>query len=103
MFLLAIYVDDLVIASKSIKQIVELKRHHQKRFSIKPIGDLDYVLGLKVERDRERKKFKLSQEIYARKVLKRFEMTNCHPIACLVSPSASFEVHKGLVVDFPYS
>lgn len=59
LFLLAIYIDDLVIASKSIGQIVELKRHLQKMFSMKPIGDIDFVLGLKIERDRGHKKLKL--------------------------------------------
>lgn len=42
-FLLAIYVDDLVIASTSIKQINELEGHLRKKFSMKPIGDIDYV------------------------------------------------------------
>lgn len=68
MFLLAIYINDLVIASKSIEQILELKGHLKKRFTMKPIGDINYVLGLKVKKNRERKELKLSQETYAKKV-----------------------------------
>jgi hypothetical protein len=60
LFLLAIYVDNLVIASRSTEQIVELEGHLQKWFSMKPIGDIDYVLGLKVKRHKERKILKLS-------------------------------------------
>lgn len=103
LYLLVIYVNDLVIASKSIEQIVELKRYLQKRFSMKSIGDIDYVLGLKIKRNRKQKKFKFNEESYARKVLERFGMTDCHPITCSVIPNASLEVHKGQAVDFPYS
>jgi hypothetical protein len=77
LFILAIYIDDLVIASKSIEQIVELKGHLRKRFFMKLIKNIDYVLRLKVERDRGRKKLELSQETYARRVLEQFGMTDC--------------------------
>jgi hypothetical protein len=44
---------------------------------MKPIGDIDYVLGLKVERNRGIKELRLSQETYAKKVLDRFGMADC--------------------------
>lgn len=50
LFFLAIYVDGLVIVLKSIKDIVELEEHLQKRFSMKPIGDIDYILGFNQEK-----------------------------------------------------
>lgn len=50
------------MALKSIKQIVELAGHLQKRFSIKSIEDIDNVLGLKIKRNKEYKRLKLSQE-----------------------------------------
>lgn len=49
LFLLAIYVDNLIIASKSATQIVEFESHLRKSFSMKPIGDINYVLGHKVK------------------------------------------------------
>jgi hypothetical protein len=60
LFFLAIYVDDLVIASKSVEQIAELEGHFQKIFSITSIEDIDCVLGFKIKRHRECKKLKLS-------------------------------------------
>jgi hypothetical protein len=79
-------VDDLVIASTSIQQIDELEGHLRKKFSMKPIGDIDYVLGLKVERNRSCRELKLSQETYARKVLERFGMIDCQPTTYPVPP-----------------
>lgn len=75
----------------------------KKGFFIKSIGDIDYVLCLKIERDRVHKKLKLNKEIYAKKVLERFWMMDCWPTTCPITPSASLEVHKGPTLDFPYS
>lgn len=77
LFFLAIYIDDLIVALKSIKKIIELAGHLQKRFSMKLNEDKDYVLGLKVERDRKHKKLKLSEEMYAKRILEQFGMTDC--------------------------
>lgn len=70
---------------------------------MKPIGDIDNVFGLKVKQDRVHKKLKLSQEKYAKKFLERFGMMDCCPTTYPVIPNTSWKVHKGLVVDFPYS
>jgi hypothetical protein len=48
----AIYVDDLIIASRSTAQVFDLERSLREKFSLKPIGDISYVLGLKIERNR---------------------------------------------------
>lgn len=70
---------------------------------MKPIGDIDYVVGLKVERDRGHKTLKLNQETEAKRVLERFGMTNYWPIACSVAPNATVKAHEGPTTEFPYS
>lgn len=70
---------------------------------MKPIGDIDYVLSLKVERNRGNRELKLSHETYAKKVLGRFGMTHCQPTTCPVAPITTLKVHKGTAVEFPYS
>lgn len=102
LFLLEIYVDNLIIASKSIRMIAELKYHLQKSFSRKSIRDMDYVLTFKIGCNKVHKKLNLSQETYVKKILVHFEMTNCQPIACPFLPSTSLEVHKGPAVHFMY-
>jgi hypothetical protein len=49
-------------SSTSIEQIDELKGHLRKKFSMKPMGDIDYVLDLKVERNTTCRELKFSQE-----------------------------------------
>lgn len=69
---------------------------------MKPIEDIDYILGLKVERDRMHKKIILSQETYANKVLEWFGITNCSSSTYLVTSSATLEAHKGAAAAFLY-
>src|SRR6185503_13380231 len=62
-----------------------------------------YVLGLKVERDREQKILKISQSAYAIKILDRFGMLECRPIETPVAIGATLEPHNGTAVDYPFS
>lgn len=65
--------------------------------------DIKYVLGLKVERNRECKKLKLSEERYTKKILERFGILECHPTTCPVTSNAILEVHQGPATNFLYS
>lgn len=56
-----------------------------------------------VERDKEHKKLKLSEETYARRILEWFGMTVCPPTVCLIVPSATLKAHEGPSADFLYS
>ena len=43
---------------------------------MKDLGEAEYILGIKIHRDRSRRMIGLSQETYIDKVLDRFEMAN---------------------------
>lgn len=48
---LAIYVDDVILASNSEKAIKDIKNYLDKCFSIKDLGRLKYIMGLEVARN----------------------------------------------------
>jgi hypothetical protein len=52
----------------------EVKSSLKKIFSMKDLGEIAYVLGNKIYRDRSKKFIGLSQGTYIDKVLKRFNM-----------------------------
>jgi hypothetical protein len=101
--LLALYVDDLVVASTSIDGINQLEGHLRAKYSMKPIGDIEFVLGLAVRRDRKSRVLTLSQRAFAETALKRFNMMDCKPYG---SPAAAGSVveesESGTPVSFPY-
>ena len=46
-------------------------------FDMSDLGQANYVLGIEISRDRDRKLIGLSQKAYIEKILKRFNMENC--------------------------
>ncbi|KAE8707872.1 hypothetical protein F3Y22_tig00110372pilonHSYRG00231 [Hibiscus syriacus] len=59
---LLLYVDDMLIASKSQKEIDKLKAHLNQEFEIKDLGKAKKILGMEISRDRQRGKLCLTQK-----------------------------------------
>lgn len=60
---LTTYVDDIILASNSRKEIDEIKKHLNNYFSIKDLRKLKFILGLEVARNKKRHS-SLSKEIH---------------------------------------
>ncbi|KAE8725113.1 hypothetical protein F3Y22_tig00009009pilonHSYRG00067 [Hibiscus syriacus] len=71
---LLLYVDDILIASKSQKEIDKLKAQLNQEFEMKDLGEAKKILGMEISRDRQRGKLCLTQKQYLRKVLQCFGM-----------------------------
>ena len=48
MFVIAVHVDDIVLATKSDKRMTEVKKGLAEGFEVKDMGELHYSLGVKV-------------------------------------------------------
>ena len=70
---LVLYVDDILIGN-DIPMLVSVKGWLKKCFSMKDLGEAEYILGIKIYRDRSKKLIGLSQGTYIDKVLDRFKM-----------------------------
>ena len=71
---LLLYVDDMLIASRSQREIDHLKTQLNKEFEMKDLGEAEKILGMEISRDRKLGRLCLTQKQYLRKVLKRFGM-----------------------------
>ncbi|KAE8696421.1 GDSL esterase/lipase APG [Hibiscus syriacus] len=67
-------VDDMLIASKSQKEIDKLNAQLNQEFEMKDLGEAKKILGMEISRDRQRGKLCLTQKQYLRKVLQCFGM-----------------------------
>ncbi|KAK2973573.1 hypothetical protein RJ640_030698 [Escallonia rubra] len=83
-----LYVDDLIFTGNYVKIFDGFKKEMAKEFEMTNIGLMSYYLGIEVKQ-RDDGIF-ISQEAYAKEVLKRFNMENCNPI------SIPIEVEKKL-------
>jgi Reverse transcriptase (RNA-dependent DNA polymerase) len=67
--MLAVWVDDAIIASPTKEGIENVKNGLKQEFKLKEMGEPSRFLGCKVSRDRSKRTITLSQEGYVRKIL----------------------------------
>ena len=85
-FVIAVYVDDMILAGKSDEKINEVKQALSELFQMKDMGELHYFLGVKVIQKPELKEVWIGQEAYTKSVLERFGMDNSKPVNTPVNP-----------------
>ena len=71
---IVLYVDDILIIGDSIPLLESVKAWLCKCFSMKDLGEAQFILGIKIYRDRANRLIGLSQDTYIDKVLQRFDM-----------------------------
>jgi hypothetical protein len=108
---IVVHVDDLTIAMSSVKLMEHVKEELKKDFKLSDMGELHWILGFKVKRDREKKVLSLSQAVYICAVLEQFGFEilklpyaapmdpNCH-LSSNDSPKTAQEF--GVMKDKPY-
>ena len=85
--IIAIYVDDLLLASPDKASIQKAKAALHKRFQMTDLGPLAYYLGMGVERDRQQRTLSLSQKAYLEKVIRDHGMWESNPMATPIDTS----------------
>src|SRR3954471_32060 len=71
---LILYVDDILLSGNDIPMLEVVKDSLKNSFAMKDLGEADYILGIRIYRDRSRRLIGLNQSTYIDKVLKRFNM-----------------------------
>ena len=92
------WVDDIIIAAKSLNFISDVKYLLNNRFQMKDLGRISWFLGIKFEF--QSGCIKMNQSKYINKLLNRFKMSDCNPrtLPCDISINKSnFEDSKELV------
>jgi len=76
--LIAVYVDDLIIASKDVNRMEQLKINLSQEFEIKDLGEIKHCLGIEFGREDDR--ITMHQRGYIIDILNRFEMMESNPV-----------------------
>ena len=74
------WVDDLIIAGSCMRVIDEFKAAISKRFKMKDLGELKWILGMEIKRDRSIRRIEISQAAYIKQMLERFGMGKCKAV-----------------------
>ena len=78
--ILLLYLDDILLAGNDLEMIVATKGWFSSTFEMKDMGEANFVLGVKIFRDRSRKLLGLSKETYIKRILEPFHMHNSKPV-----------------------
>ena len=76
---LVLYVDDILLATNDTGLLTKTKQMLCNHFDMKDLGEISFVLGIKIVQDRTNHVLQLSQRAYIDRILKRFDMHSCSP------------------------
>ena len=89
--ILAVYVDDIMPVSNDKVMLNAEKASLCKKFDMIDRGEVHYILGMSIKRDRDTTTLYISQQSYLEKVLQRLEMENCKPVSTPLEPGRKFQ------------
>ena len=89
--ILGVYVDDIIPVSNNPALLKAEKAALCERFEMVDQGEIHYLLGMSIKRDRESRTLTISQTNYVEKVLRKFGMENCKPVSTPLEPGRKFQ------------
>lgn len=89
----ALYVDDLIFMGNNNDMIEEFKVAMTQEFEMTDLGMMRYFLGLEIQQGK--KGIFVSQEGYAKDILKKSKMADCNPISTPMEPGAKLSKYDG--------
>lgn len=86
-FILAIYVDEILLAGKTKERIEEVKKALANRFEVKDLGEASHFLGIKIIQDTKTGTVWIGQPLYAEKILQYFKMAEAKSVKTPINSS----------------
>ncbi|POM67185.1 Integrase catalytic core protein [Phytophthora palmivora] len=75
-----LYVDDMIIAAKTVGEISEVKDTLNNAFKMKELGTAKFILGMEIDHDRNASTLMIKQTRYIDDVAERFGQKNAKPV-----------------------
>ena len=81
LIIVLVHVDDCTIVGTSMVLIENFKAAIKKHVEISDLGELHWILGIEVRRERENKRILLSQRAYLDSMLRRYGLDELRPVS----------------------
>lgn len=85
-FLVAVYVDDIVLGGENEAELKSVKKRLSQRFEMKDLGPLHCFLGVKIVQDEASGSIWMGQPSYTEKILQKYGMAECKAVSTPASP-----------------
>jgi hypothetical protein len=92
--IVVVAVDDLTLASNSLDFLLKMKKELAKKFEFTDAGDVHWLLGIEIKRNRKLGTIALSQRSYIDMLLERFNLQDANPLSIPMEPSAKLSVDQ---------
>jgi hypothetical protein len=110
LIVIVVHVDDCTFAANSIGLIMDTKARIAEHVEITDLGELHWLLGLEIRRDRSRRTISLSQRSYIDQIIRRYGLEDLKPVSIPMdvnirlttaqSPSTTTQIAQ--MRDIPY-
>lgn len=84
--ILPVFVDDVTLVSSSKSKIAQVKKLLAKKFKVKDLGPISYLLGIQIDYDRNARCIQLHQPQYILDMLSKFNLSDCKPVHTPMDP-----------------
>lgn len=96
-----IYVDDVLIASRSGEEVDRLLKNLSEQFEITS-NEAKFYLGLQIDRNQTNGSIKIHQSTYTQNLLNGFNMSSCNGVATPLDTSFPLRQNEGDSANVPY-
>ena len=90
--IIALYVDDLLIACNTTKELTAIKRELTQKYEMQDIGEASFLLGIDIRRDRSNRSISIGQPAYINTLLMRHGMADCNSTSTPMDTAVSHEL-----------
>ena len=88
---IGVYVDDTIFMSNDASVLAAEKAKISSEFDMDDRGEIHFILGMEIKRDRAKKVITICQKAYIESVLVRFGMQNCNPVSTPLETGKRFQ------------
>ena len=97
--ILAVDVDNITITGNSQRPMQRFKDKLSSHYGIKNMGNLHWLLGIRIGRDHKNWMISFSQATYMQKIVEHFEMEDANSLSIPINPSHNLSKSQSPVSD----
>jgi hypothetical protein len=89
--IITVWVDDLLIFTNDPKLMNDLKKELQDMFEVTDLGDPNKIVGIEIERNREKGELKILQSKYIEAILERYGLSEANAVTTPLDPKVKLK------------
>ena len=94
--IVAVYVDDLIVATTTPEEMLEVKEMLKACYKMKDMGELHYCLGISIDQNKEERSIRIHQKQYIVNMLEKYGLTEAKIVATPADLNVRLQADDGV-------